>query len=273
MEALKKKFKSSGGASLLIAMMFMLVCMTVGVSVFMAADANAGKAASNRDEQKKYLALSSAVKLLVDELESVEFYGVYSYEMTGFDEEGASVTPPDPAHHYQHFYKLEEDSITGSAVLMRRRTDAPLASFDADLMADLMPLFQNMEHILRTTFKTRVIEHMHENNDSRPEDFSDPDDLTALGEGPAMVSSCRLYVDVEDVYEDEYTAIVDVTLYETRIRLAAHLEGDDYLVKAELETEGSPSAPFNFNFSDDPSFYPAVTGPVRWNLRYFTNAA
>lgn len=78
MERLRKKLNSRRGASILIALLFLLVCMMVAASVLMAAASNAGKLKSNRDEQQNYLTLSSAVNLIVDELENTVYTGRYN---------------------------------------------------------------------------------------------------------------------------------------------------------------------------------------------------
>ena len=79
MEALKRKWNSRRGASILLALLFLLVCMMAGASVLMAAASNAGKLRSNKEEQQKYLTLISALQLLCDELESVKYMGRYTY--------------------------------------------------------------------------------------------------------------------------------------------------------------------------------------------------
>ena len=81
MKALKEKWNSRRGATILLALLFLLVCMMVGASVLAAAASNAGKIKSNKEEQQKYLTLSSAMNLLIDELESVEYVGRYSYKL------------------------------------------------------------------------------------------------------------------------------------------------------------------------------------------------
>ena len=80
MEALKKKLKCRRGASILLALLFFLICLMVGASLVMAAASNAGKIKSNKEEQQKYLTLSSAINLLIDRLEKVEYVGQYTYE-------------------------------------------------------------------------------------------------------------------------------------------------------------------------------------------------
>lgn len=86
MEALKKKWHSCQGASILLALLFLLVSMMVGASVVMAAASNAGKIKSNKEEQQKYLTLSSALNFVVDELVSVEYVGQYVYDEDVCDE-------------------------------------------------------------------------------------------------------------------------------------------------------------------------------------------
>lgn len=83
MKRLRKKLHSERGASILLALLFFLVCMMVGASVLAAAASNAGKIRSNRTEQQKYLTLSSAIRLICDELEQAEYRGTYkAYEWT-----------------------------------------------------------------------------------------------------------------------------------------------------------------------------------------------
>lgn len=113
MKALWKKWKSSQGASILMALLFLLVCMMVGASVLMAAASNAGKIRSNREEQQRYLTLSSALTLICDELESVEYVGKYDYTktpvyITEIDAEGKEQKVLD---HYKHSYTQQPGEL------------------------------------------------------------------------------------------------------------------------------------------------------------------
>lgn len=72
MKKLKGKFHSQSGASAVLALLFLLVCMMVAASVLMAAVSNAGKIQSNYEEQQRYLVLSSALRLIAGELEHKE---------------------------------------------------------------------------------------------------------------------------------------------------------------------------------------------------------
>ncbi len=80
--ALKKKLTSQRGASLLLALLFLLLCIMVGSSVLMASVSDAGKHRSNVHEHQTYLALSSAVELVCDELNRTEYMGHYQYRQT-----------------------------------------------------------------------------------------------------------------------------------------------------------------------------------------------
>lgn len=80
MKTLREKLHSQRGASILLALLFLLVCMMTAASVLMAAVSNAGKIRSNYEEQQRYLALSSALRLVVGELERAEYRGRYDVD-------------------------------------------------------------------------------------------------------------------------------------------------------------------------------------------------
>lgn len=77
--ALKRKLQSQRGASLLLALLFLALCSLVTATILMAAVSNAGKARSNLREHQSYLALSSAVDLICDEIVRSEYRGKYHY--------------------------------------------------------------------------------------------------------------------------------------------------------------------------------------------------
>ena len=68
MERIRGKLHSRTGASMLIALLFFLVAMTVGAVVLTAASANAGRVKRNRQEQQNYLAVASAAGLLREDI-------------------------------------------------------------------------------------------------------------------------------------------------------------------------------------------------------------
>lgn len=83
MKRLKEKLKSNDGASLILSLLVFLLCIMVAASILAAAVSNAGKARSDRVEQQRYQALSSAMRLVCGELEKVEYKGKYTvYTLT-----------------------------------------------------------------------------------------------------------------------------------------------------------------------------------------------
>ncbi len=82
MNRLKHKLKSQNGASMLIALLFFLLCSMIGSSILMASVSNAGKSNSNEEQHQIYLALSSAVKLVCDDIENATYTGNYTYTET-----------------------------------------------------------------------------------------------------------------------------------------------------------------------------------------------
>lgn len=78
MKRLYKKMHSQEGASILLALLLFLLCAMVAASILAAAVSNAGKNKSNQIEQQKYLTLTSALQLVCDELEQIEYTGKYT---------------------------------------------------------------------------------------------------------------------------------------------------------------------------------------------------
>lgn len=72
MNCVKRKLKSTGGASIIIALLFFLICCTVGVSVLAAAKANASRLVSQRESEEAYLTVRSAAQLMREELETLQ---------------------------------------------------------------------------------------------------------------------------------------------------------------------------------------------------------
>ncbi len=88
-----RKLKSNRGASIIIALLVLLVCVTAGAAALTAASANAGRYTHMRRDQQRYLAVSSAVKLVREELAG------QSFSATAILNE--SVDPETMEHIYQ----------------------------------------------------------------------------------------------------------------------------------------------------------------------------
>lgn len=104
MVRLRKKMQSERGASILLALLMLLVCMMVAASVLGAAASNAGKARSNRVEQQKYLTVSSAIQLVADEIQKAEYTGKYTvYEWT------EPHTKPDGTTYDTYHFHIQQE--------------------------------------------------------------------------------------------------------------------------------------------------------------------
>ncbi len=73
MSSLRQKLHSPAGVSMLIALLFFLVCLTVGSLILTAATANASKTRGRYAREQDYLALASAARLLQ------EVFGQHTY--------------------------------------------------------------------------------------------------------------------------------------------------------------------------------------------------
>lgn len=76
MKQISGKLKKEQGSSIVLVLLFMLVCLTVGGSLLMAASSNSGRDRSSRQEQQAYFALSSALRMVADDLVNTKYYGV-----------------------------------------------------------------------------------------------------------------------------------------------------------------------------------------------------
>ena len=70
LKQIKRKLTSQSGASMLLAMVFLMFCLFVGGSVLAAATANAGRVESLKHNQQLYLSQRSAMQLMADLLKS-----------------------------------------------------------------------------------------------------------------------------------------------------------------------------------------------------------
>lgn len=97
MKRLREKLQSQSGTSILLALLMFLVCALVASSVLAAAASNAGRIRSGQVEHQKYLTLSSAIRLICDEVERAEYIGKYQvYEWSTpavKDKEGNVIIP------------------------------------------------------------------------------------------------------------------------------------------------------------------------------------
>ncbi|MDR3767605.1 MAG: hypothetical protein Q3Y08_11340 [Butyricicoccus sp.] len=182
---LQRKLQSQRGASLLLALLLLLICSMVGASILMAAASNAGKHRSNLAEHQTYLALSSAVSLLCDELNAAQYTGQYQYweeEYTNSETGETSVS-----YHFVQEYGIYSSEL--SSIL--------LANFDAIFSKEITQKLQDKGlNTLETKTQTVIWNH---NLTIRPQTD------TALDERNVDIT---LHV-VEESYAMELTATLD----------------------------------------------------------------
>ena len=84
MKSIVRKTKDNSGATIIMALLFMLVCVMISVVLIAQAGSVAGSIPAQREQQKAYLAVSSAVDLLKNDIENYRFdkeLGADSLEM------------------------------------------------------------------------------------------------------------------------------------------------------------------------------------------------
>lgn len=83
MNMIRNKLREKDGASILMGLLYLLVCMMVGTVVLTAATASAGKLAGQQESEQDYLNVASAAQLVKDRI--CELTYTYTYETTDTD--------------------------------------------------------------------------------------------------------------------------------------------------------------------------------------------
>lgn len=206
MRAIPLKLRSQRGASMLLALLFLLICSMVTASILMAAAANAGKHRSNLEEHQTYLALSSAVSLLCDELNGAEYRGRYYYEVEEQYEENddGELVLVDTLYYLDQLQGTYDGTF--SPLL--------LASFDR-LFADAIAASPAVSGFDRITYQSRTAPLAYNLTLT-------PDTGTSLDGQTIAVS-----LEIKENYAMYFTATLD-----------------NYTIRAELTpTESKPSLP------------------------------
>lgn len=120
MKRAAEKLNSRRGASLLLALTFVLVCVMVGISILSAAASNAGRTRSNHEEQQLYLSLSSALQLVADDMSNASYTPKVADDcpvipdphIVGKDEEGHDIIVT--YYIYNHTFSHAKGDMEGS---------------------------------------------------------------------------------------------------------------------------------------------------------------
>lgn len=214
MRKIREKLRSESGASILLALLFFLLCAMVGASVLMAAASNAGKSRSSREEQQKYLTLSSAMQLVCDELTAAK----YTAQFDKISEDPVPKTDADgndtgEVDYYIITYNQREGSYTGGLSKNVLPLVNALDSLFAGSLPQTLPSGRD-RHIYRTGFSA----------------------------APGRTFELTLTVDASDKPGLVEPVKVEVTLNENyRLSLKAWLESDSaYTMYGTLLTTGTP---------------------------------
>ena len=126
-QAFRRKLRSQRGASMLLALLFLALCTMVAASILMASAANAGKHRSNLTEHQQYLALSSAVSLLCDELSAAEYRAQYTCWTT--TEDGGKDEDGNPITYTSYHFNQESGYYSGTlSSILQKNFDAIFAA-------------------------------------------------------------------------------------------------------------------------------------------------
>ena len=229
--AISRKLRSQQGASLLLAVLFLLICSMVSASILMAAAANAGKHRSNLEEHQTYLALSSAVRALCDELNAAEYRGQYYY--------------------WEVFVPDEDDPTTGTTYRYFKQVKGQYGgACQKMLLGNFDEIFKKMVNeklsgtgIINTTVSTEV---GYDTVFTHTLTLT-PQTGTALDGRPVTV-----------------TLEVEAEVKSYAIYLTAQL--DDYLIRAELTPNENKPGWTSLTSSSEVQ----QTNPMQWRLGWIT---
>ena len=211
MSPIAEKLNSRRGASFLLALLFFLICALTASTVLMAAASGAGRTRGGLEEHQRYLALSSAVRTLCDELTACQYQGRYHYRVElhyGEDEEGNQI-------------------VTGSTSYLTRQTGLyryQAGNGEAGLSGLLRPVFDS---IFALEFTNGLADVVNRGNDVFVADVT-----RALTVTP---SSGEAALDGEPV-------TVSLTVRQSYEMVLVARMGD-YAVQAQLTPDANPPKP------------------------------
>lgn len=230
----RRKVRSQRGASLLLALLFLLICAMVGASILMAAASNAGKHRSNLTEHQTYLALSSAVSLLCDELNAAEYRGQYRYWTTEHSvDNGDGTTTPITRQHFEQV----SGKYTGAmgAIL--------LSDFDA-IFAEMNKSSPSLTGFYERKFKPTTVSYSH-NLELTPQT------------GIALLDGQDIKITL-NVVEESYAIELTATL-------------GDYSIQAEITPAETMPTIGTLSYPDEREI--KQTAPMKWKLGWITTGA
>lgn len=259
MKRLREKWASGRGASILLALLLMLVCVMVAASVLMAAMSNAGKARGSREEQQKYLTLSSAMTLVCDQLAQSEYRGRYTYSkqeiMKTIEHSDGSTSQ---VHDYwQHTYEQQPGEFQ--------------CGLNGSVAAEIvLPLANDLDHSFAQGFqKSDSADHRYT--------CKKLDGTAVTPKAPYILELTAAGGGSTPWLEEPVTVTVSWNSSSGHLSLRAELKdgeesagGHTYAMEAELTADKAPGAVLKLG--DDPeAVRPEYeTQPITWTLNWIT---
>ena len=80
------KLQGKRGVSIMLALLLMLICLLAGIAALTASSANSLRRSYAEDAQKQYLAVSSAARLIIEQLDGIELTGDYAYTANAWND-------------------------------------------------------------------------------------------------------------------------------------------------------------------------------------------
>lgn len=271
MKRLREKLNSQHGASILLALLFFLLCMMVAASILMAAVSNAGKIRSNYEEQQKYLALSSALRLICGEMEKAEYQGNYAvirWVETSLDEEGNEI-------HINRYRIRQQRGSFSCGALASQSGDAAESSW-----IKVIPLLEELDDIFGEEASGLLHDSLYDPANPVP---SKNHTLTFTVDATSPFGGTDLKKELSGI-----TITIQMNR-SRRIHLTATLKdqaGKLYSMEAELTAVGAPTVDFTPGIDEYPGDSPPASGgtsginslpgtlsptpPVKWELSRIT---
>lgn len=221
-----EKLNSHRGASILLALVFVLACVMVGVSILSAAASNAGRTRSNHAEQQLYLSLSSALQLVSDDLARSKYTPQVSDSCSVRERQeptGATDKDGKPVMRTITTYTHTLDKMVG--------------------VMDIGSLGSLFRDSLDNIFSTYMSGKNFPDHDSGNDEFRYHNNFSAYGEQSftLTVAPKDLVTGDDDTYDATREVLVDVDIDESYgITLTARLaedDADDYAKHFRLSTK------------------------------------
>lgn len=236
MNRLRNKLNSSRGATILLALLFLLLCMMVCASLLMAAVSNAGKSQRNRVEHQKYLTLSSALQLVCQDLEKAAYQGQYTYTAEEVPDIGA-VADPDTGQYKQEDKHTKHTYTQKAGVFTSQITALSPLSKDLDLLFARHFTLSQSDQTSGDEYKfTRLYQA----------ELDSPDPVFSAADPYELTLTTRMSkTDYPGLGEEKVTVTVRLLQATGAIRLTASLgedpdSGNYYTMEAELLPNKKP---------------------------------